>query len=95
MTTQTITIIPKKVTGGNEDLIMLPRSEFEKMSERFRNMPAFKGYEMINYKKKQYRVPVYQLNNKATARLDKEVKKALQEFKAGNLVPVRSLADVK
>lgn len=74
---------------------MLPRSEFEKMQEQMRNMPAFKGYEIVNYKKKQYRVPVYQLNDNATLRLDANAIKAMQEYKAGKLTPIRSLADLK
>lgn len=95
MPAASITIIPKKVTGGDEDLIMLPRSEFEKMQEQMRNMPTFKGYEIVNYKKKQYRVPVYQLNDKAALRLDANAEKAMREYKAGKLTPIRSLADLK
>lgn len=76
-------------------MIMLPRGEFEKMQEQINRMPAFKGYEIVNYKKKQYRVPVYQLNDKASLRLDANAEKALQEYKAGKLIPIRSLADLK
>lgn len=76
-------------------MVLLPRSEFEKIQERLQKMPSLKGYETANYKKKQFRVPVYQLNDRAAARLDKNVKRALQEYKAGKLTPIRSLADIK
>ena len=91
----TITIIPKKITGGNEDLVMLPRGEFEKMQERLRQMPMLKGYEAVNYQKKQYRIPVYKLIGKAATRLDRRVKTALREFKAGRVKPLKSLAELR
>ena len=61
MANGTITIIPKKITGGVEDLVMLPRGEFEEMQERLRQVPVLKRYEIVHHQKKQYQVPVYQL----------------------------------
>ncbi len=90
-----ITIIPKKITGGVEDLVMLPRGEFEKMQERLRAAPIFREYKTVNYKKKQYKVPVYQLIGKAALRLDRRVKVALREFKAGGARPLKSLVELR
>lgn len=95
MANGTITIIPKKITGGIEDLVMLPRGEFEKMQERLRTAPMFKGYEIINYKKKQYKIPAYQLIGKAALRLDRRVKAALGEFESGRAKPLKSLAELR
>jgi len=95
MVNGTITIIPKKITGGVEDLVMLPRGEFEEMQKRLRTAPIFKGHEIINYKKNRYKVPVYQLIGKAALRLDRRVKTALMEFKAGRAKRFKSLAELR
>jgi len=76
-------------------LLPLPRGEFEEMQKRLRTTPIFREYKIVNYKKKQYKVPVYQLVGKAALHLDRRVKTALREFRAGRTRPLKSLAELK
>lgn len=88
-----IATISKKVTG-HEDLVVLPRREYERLKERDRLGPTFSGYEIHTAKGKKYKVPVYQLHGKAAEELDQEVREAMAEYKAGKTKKIKSLADL-
>ncbi len=85
-----IATISKKVTG-HEDLVVLPRREYERLKERDRLGPTFSGYETHTSKGKKYQVPVYQLHGKAAERLDERVREAMAEYKAGKTISASSI----
>ena len=94
MSSTPIATISKKVTG-HEDLVVLPRREYERLVQKHKQPKAtFLGYEEALWKGKKYKVPAYQLHGKAAERLDQEVKDALAEYKAGKTKKIRSLADL-
>ncbi|MEK7541764.1 MAG: hypothetical protein AAB533_02880 [Patescibacteria group bacterium] len=91
----TLTVkIPKSSLGG-EELVAVPRSEYERMREWVaRKGPAFLGYEEVSWKGRKHKVPAYQLRGKAAERLDEEVREARAEYKAGKTKKIKSLADL-
>lgn len=85
-----IATISKKVTG-HEDLVVLPRREYERLKERDRLGPTFSGYETHTSKGKKYKVPVYQLHGKAAERLDMRVREGMREYGAGKTIRASSI----
>lgn len=89
-----ITTIPASVAVGN-DFVLVPRREYDRLTKgRSRSLPTFTGYETHTWKGKKYRVPVYQLHGKTAERLDREVREAMAEYKAGKTKKIKSLADL-
>lgn len=87
-----IATISKKVTG-HEDLVVLPRREYERLKERDRLGPTFSGYETHMRNGKKYQIPVYQLHGKAAEQLDQEVREAMAEYKAGKTISAHSMSE--
>ncbi len=84
--------IPKRVTG-REELVIIPKREYEMLKKAHPNVPAFAGYEMHTWKGKKYKVPAYQLHGKAAERLDREVREAIAEYKAGKTIAASSMGE--
>lgn len=94
MFTTLVVKIPKS-SLGSEELVAVPRREYERLLKSNGEKKATPSeYETVPWRGKKYKVPVYQLHGKAAERLDREVREAKAEYKAGKTKQLRSLADL-
>ncbi len=73
------TAILKKRDILNDDMVIIPRLEYEDLKDRATSAVSF---------------PVVHLRGNAARKLDRRVTAALREYKAGKLKPVRSLREL-
>ena len=93
MSSTPIATISKKVTG-HEDLVVLPRREYERLRQvEKQSGPTLRGYEMVAWQGKKHKVSVYQLHGKAAERSDQEVRDVMAEYEAGKTISARSMSE--
>lgn len=83
--------IPKS-SMGNEELVAVPRREYERLLKSDGEKKAtFMGYETEVWNGKKYKVPAYQLHGKAAERLDMRVREGMREYRAGKTITASSV----
>lgn len=83
--------IPKS-SIGTEELVAVPRREYERLLKNNGEKKAtLSGYEMVPWRGKKYKVPVYQLHGKAAERLDMRVQEGMREYRAGKTIKASSI----
>ena len=73
-----ITIL-KKSQIQNDDLVIIPRKEYEVLRSKAENVPSF---------------PVIQLRGSAARKLDRRVASAVREYRSGKLKAVKTLREL-
>lgn len=77
--------------AGNERLVVLPQSEFNRVKKHIHSGRIFAGYDEVKVGGKKHRVPVYQLLGKWADDLDKIVEEGMREYKEGKYFAAPSL----
>lgn len=75
----TIAILKKADIPTNDDLVVIPRREYEDLKGKAASAVSF---------------PVVHLKGNAARKLDRRVTAALREYRAGKLKPIRSLREL-